>query len=77
MELKLFYKLKEAYEVSTRNWNAFKEEIDKIKWTNIFEADGEIYFANDLITITVENINPFEEAWKPTAFLKDGSVISF
>ena len=44
VEIKLFEKLKEAYEVTTHNYNAFKNVIDSIEWDNVFNADGETYF---------------------------------
>lgn len=77
MEIKLFETLKEAYESSSRRFNNFKEAIEKIKWDSIFKADGEIYFVKDGFNLTVENLNPFEEKWKPTAYLPDNSMITF
>ena len=75
--MNLFLNLKEAYETSTLNNNNFKKAIDLIKWDNIFTADNETYFVKGSFTLTVENLNPFAENWKPTAFFEDGSVISF
>lgn len=73
----LFLKLREAYETTTPSYNRFKEVIDSIKWENIFTADGEIYFCKEGFTLTVENLDPFAEDWKPTGFFSDGSIISF
>lgn len=73
----LFLKLREAYETTTQNYNRFKEVIDSVKWENIFTADGEIYFYKEGFTLTVENLDPFAENWKPTGFFSDGSIISF
>ena len=77
MEFRLYETLKEAYETTTQNFNRFKEAIEAIKWDSTFEADGETYFVKGGFTLTVENINPFEEEWKPTVFFSDGSVICF
>ena len=46
-ELKLYKKLKEAYETTTKKYNRFKEVIESIKWDNTFSADGEQYFIKD------------------------------
>ena len=77
MEIKLYEMLKEAYETTSQKFNNFKEAIEKIQWDNTFAADGEIYFVKDGFTLTVENTNPFEEQWKPTAYFSDNSVIMF
>lgn len=77
MEMKLFESLKEAYEVTTQKFNAFKEAIESIVWDDSFEADGEIYFVKGGFTLTVENLNPFAEAWKPTAWFSDNGMIEF
>jgi hypothetical protein len=77
MEIKLFEMLKEAYETTSQKFNSFKEAIEKIQWDNTFVADGEIYFVKDGFTLTVENTNPFEEQWKPTAYFSDNAVIMF
>nr|DAT81710.1 MAG TPA: hypothetical protein [Caudoviricetes sp.] len=77
MELKLLERLKEAYETSSRNFNNFKEAIESVKWEHKFKADGEYYFIIGKLTITVENLDPFEEKWKPTAIFNDGYVVEF
>ena len=76
-ELKLFEILKEAYETSTQNYNRFKETIESIKWSDTFEADGELYFCKGKFTLTIENIDPFKEAWKPMVTFSDHSMIEF
>lgn len=68
-ELKLYEKLKEAYETTTKKYNRFKEVINSINWDNTFSADGEHYFIKDNFTLTIENIDPFKEAWKPTVWI--------
>ena len=77
VEIKLVEKLKEAYEVTTYNHNAFKNVIDSIEWDNIFNADGETYFCKGKFSLIIENINPFKEMWKPTVFFSDGSMKEF
>lgn len=76
-ELKLYETLKEAYETTSQKFNSFKEAIENIKWDQTFEADGEIYFILGGFTLTVENINPFQEKWKPTCFTSDNSILNF
>lgn len=68
-ELKLYEKLKEAYETTTKKYNRFKEVINSINWDNTFSADGEQYYIKDNFTLTIENIDPFKEAWKPTVWI--------
>lgn len=77
MEIKLFEKLKEAYDSSSIKYNNFLEVINKIDWDNKFEADGEIYFVKGKFTLTVENVNPFDEKWRPTVYFSDNSIIQF
>jgi len=77
MELKIFQKLKEAYDNSTHNYNAFEVCINSIPWESEFEADGELYYCYGDLIFTIQNINPFEEQWRPTATFTDGSVIKF
>lgn len=76
-EFKLFETLKEAYETTTKNCNRFLNKINSIKWDSVFTADCETYFVKGGFSLTVENINPFEEEWKPTAYFSDGSVLEF
>ena len=73
----LYETLKEAYETTTQNNNRFLSAISLVKWDDMFYADGEYYFLKGDLTITVEDTNPFKEQWKPTAFFKDGCVLSF
>lgn len=68
-ELKLYKKLKEAYETTTKKYNRFKEVINSINWDNTFSADGEQYYIKNNLTLTIENIDPFSEAWKPTVWI--------
>lgn len=77
MEIKLYDLLKNAYDKSTQNFNNFENAINSINWDNTFEADGEIYFVKDRFTLTVENIDPFKDMWKPTAYFSDNSIIQF
>ena len=76
-EIKLYEILKEGYETTSQKINRFKDAIDRIKWDQTFEADGEMYFIKNGFTLTIENINPFKENWKPTVYFSDGSVIQF
>ena len=76
-EIKLYEILKEGYETTSQKINRFKDAIDRIKWDQTFEADGEMYFIKNGFTLTIENIDPFKEQWKPTAYFADGSVIQF
>lgn len=59
-------KLNEAYGSSTPSDNKFAEAINSIKWDATYEEDGEIYYLLDDLTLTVQNLNPFEETYKPT-----------
>ena len=77
MEYNLYEKLKEAYETTSAKFNNFKTAIDNIKWDQTFEADGEIYYILGKFTLTIENINPFKEQWKPTVFTSDNSILEF
>lgn len=77
MEFTLFETLKEAYETSTLSLNRFKTAIDRIKWDTVFNADGETYYCKGGFSLTIENINPFKESWKPTCIFSDGSMIQF
>lgn len=77
MEMKLFNTLKLAYDRSTHSFNSFKNAIEKINWDKTFRADGEIYFVKGRFTLTVENIDPFQEMWKPTVYFSDSSIIQF
>lgn len=77
-ELKIYETLKEAYETTTQLFNHFKNVVGSIKWDHIFEEDGETYFCfENGFTLTVENMNPFLESWKPTVYFSDNSVLTF
>ena len=58
--------LNTAYGASTPADNKFERVINSIKWDKTFEADGEKYFVLGDLTLTVEDLNPFNEIWKPT-----------
>lgn len=75
--MRLFEELKEAYETSTPNCNRFKKAIEAVKWDNVFQADGETYYCLGGFTLTIENIDPFAQAWKPSVLFSDGSLIEF
>lgn len=77
MELRLFEQLREAYGRTTRNHNYFKDTLDAIGWDSIFTADDEQYYVKGDMIVTVENTNPFEEAYKPTVIFPDGSYMEF
>lgn len=68
-DLQLYELLKDAYESTTKNYNRFKKVIESTKWDNTFTADGEHYFIKDNLTLTIENTDPFKEAWKPTVWI--------
>lgn len=75
--LDIFYKLKNAYGVSTHNHNAFAQALQSIKWESEFYADGEYYFIKGDLTFTTPSLNPFKMDWKPSALFADGSLIEF
>lgn len=75
--LDLFYKLKNAYEVSTRNYNSFKQALESVKWDETFYADNEYYFIKGGFTFTTTSLDPFEVEWKPEALLDDGGLLTF
>ena len=58
--------LNTAYGTTTPADNKFEKAINSIKWEKTFEADGEKYFVLGDLTLTVEDLNPFNENWKPT-----------
>lgn len=58
--------LNTAYGTSTPSNNKFEKLINSIKWDKTFEADGEKYFVLGDLTFTIEDLNPFNENWKPT-----------
>lgn len=77
MQYTLFDTLNTAYGATTHNNNLFEKAINAVHWDSCFEADGEMYFIKDFkngsFTLTVENLNPFEEMWKPSVFFSDNS----
>lgn len=73
----IFYNLKNAYEVSTHNHNAFKLALESVKWDATFYADNEYYFIKGDLTFTTTSLNPFEVEWSPEALFADGSLLSF
>lgn len=75
MEFNLFDTLNRAYGATTHNNNSFKTAIEKVEWDNIFKADGETYYCKGGFSLIVENLNPFEEEWKPTVMFSDGSMM--
>lgn len=75
--LDLFYELKNAYEVSTHNYNSFKQALDSVKWDYTFYADSEYYFVKGEFTLTTTSLNPFEVEWSPEAIFADGSLLTF
>ena len=73
----LFEKLKNAYEVSTHNYNSFKQAIESVKWDEKFFADNEYYFVKGDLTLTTTSLNPFEVEWTPEVLFADGSLLTF
>lgn len=71
MTYTLIEKLNEAYGTTTRNANRFADLVNAITWDAIFQADGETYYTLGDLTLTVENLNPFEENWKPSVMVGD------
>lgn len=65
----IIYKLNEAYGASTPADNKFETFVNSIGWDEIFEADGEKYYLLDDLTLTIENIDPFEQKWKPSVMV--------
>ena len=76
-EVKLFEGLKNAYDNTTHSFNFFKAKIDSIVWDKVFQEDGETYYCKGDFILMVENINPFEEQWKPSVMFSDNSIIYF
>ena len=62
-------KLNEAYGASTPADNKFAAAVNSIKWDETFEEDGEKYFLLDDLTLTIENLDPFKQNWKPTVMV--------
>lgn len=65
----LYEMLNEAYGASTQNNNYFRDLIEQIKWDDVFAADGETYYCKENLTLTVENLDPFKQAWRPTVMI--------
>lgn len=73
----IFYKLKEAYEVSTKNNNFFASLLDSIAWDEKYEADNELYFVKGAFTFMTPSLDPFSMSWSPSAVLEDRNVLEF
>lgn len=69
MKYTLVEKLNEAYGTTTHSNNKFAKLVQSIAWEDIFRADGETYYTLGDLTLTVENLNPFEENWKPSVMV--------
>ena len=65
-EIRLFEELKEAYETTTKTDNTFQSLIKSINWDSTFQEDGETYLCKGDFTLIIENLNPFEEQYKPS-----------
>lgn len=77
-EIKLFDKLKNAYDITTKTNNFFKRVIDSIKWDSVFCEDDEFYYCMENgFFLVVENHNPFEERWEPCVYFSDNSCKYF
>lgn len=78
-ELKIFEKLKNAYECSTLSNNLFEKALKSIKWDSTFFEDCEHYYCYGNMCFTTPSLNPFEctKEWKPSAIFNDGSYIEF
>lgn len=72
---KLYERLDAAYGTSTQSNNKFKQLIEKISWEKSFEADGELYFCKDGLTLTTPSLDPFDCPWKPSVMMHDGCLI--
>ena len=75
--LDIFFKLREAWEISTPSNNYFGTALDNVcKWDYQFYADGEFCFLKGDMVFTTPVINPFDaHSWRPNALLADGSLI--
>lgn len=76
-QLAIYKRLKDSYEISTRNANHFEAAIKSIGWDAIFEADGEMYYSIDRFTLIIGSVNPFQGILKPSVIFSDGSMVSF
>lgn len=75
--LDIFYKLKNAYECTTRSNNLFEKALKSIKWENTFFADGEFYFIKGDLTFTTPSLDPFNMSWEASGIFRDGGVLTF
>ena len=73
----IFYKLKEAYEVSTKNNNFFASLLDSIVWDEKYESDNELCFVQGDFTFMTPSLDPFKMPWSPSAVLEDRNVLEF
>lgn len=69
MEMKLAEKLNKAYGLSTKSNNLFEKVVKSIKWDQIFTADGETYYCKGDLGLTVENLDPFKEKYRPSIMI--------
>lgn len=77
MTIDIYFKLKEAYDITTHNNNYFAKALESIKWDNTFFADGEHYFIKADMTFTTPSLDPFNMDWRPSALFEDGSFLEF
>lgn len=75
MALDIFYRIKNAYETSTRNTNRFAAALAAIKWEAEFFEDGEYYYIFKDMVFTTPSLDPFNMSWNPSAIFEDGSFI--
>ena len=76
-EIKVFEKLKEAYNNSTKKDNEFANTLSSIKWDSEFYADDEYNFILGDMQFVASSLNPFNMWRKPYAIFNDGSSVSF
>lgn len=75
MTYNIFTAIKEAFETSTHNDNKFARLLNRVKWEDTFQADGEYYFVLGNMTFTTPSLDPFNLSWRPSALFTDGSYI--
>lgn len=78
-ELKIFEKLKTAYECSTPSNNLFKKAINSIKWENTFVEDSEYYYCYGDLCFVTPSLNPFDcdKYSRPSAMFTGGTYVEF
>ena len=72
-ELELFYKIKEAYETSTKNDNRFSKVLDEIEWSDKFYEDNEYYFVKGSFLFITPSLYPFNMPYKASVIFADGT----